>query len=141
MATTEEIRTQYHDEIVMNCVTLNGHIEGAVPIDQSGEAALKFMFDETIKLLIEKEHVPWEASDGVLGIARRFLLATAAGIGRLASAKAMKANKKIDEQIIKDTYDALTPYWESICPLPLVPPRVSCPTKAALDKARTMRFA
>ncbi len=142
MSTTPNIKAvwkEYRNELVMNCVVMEKQVPTAVPIDESGEDTLLFIFDNAIKDLILKDKIPWDPNPGPLGVARRFLLSTAAAVGRYA-ARHVGTNGAIDKKQMEDAYDALVRDWEKVCPLPIASTRTSCPIPPAVQGSRMLPY-
>ncbi len=137
----EAIWQQYYDEMRMNCKVVNDHgQETEVPIAPEAESALRFMFDNSITVLIEKDGVQWDSDPGENGIARRFILSMAAAVGLFAS-KLTGGNRPIDRRDIEAAFFALEKDWEKVCPLPIIKARgrQSCPIPPTTKRLRDLR--
>ncbi len=135
----EDVWEEYYHEVVMNSVVMVKKVEVAVPIDDSGEATLRLFFNRGIKVLIEHDEVPWDPSPGPVGVARRFILSTAAAIGRFAS-KMVGARRDIDKEAVENAFDALARDWEKVCPLPIAKVRESCPIPPIIPQSRALPY-
>ncbi len=124
----EDIWQEYLDQVKMNCVyTPDRKRDVKINLSKEGEEAIHFIFDGSIKILIEVDKVEWIDDPKEPGIARRFILSMAAAVGRFASKLVGLQERSIDRRDIEATFFALAKDWEKVCPLPIVKARVSCP--------------
>jgi len=143
MPNIEDVWHEYYNEVVMNSVTMVKKkvkkVEVAVPIGESGEETLRLFFENGIWVLIDKDQVPWDPSPGPLGIARRFILSTAAAVGRYAARHA-GTQTEIDKKQMEDAFHALVKDWEKVCPLPIAEVRTSCPIPPIIPYSRSLPY-
>ncbi len=131
---------EYRNEVFMNCsVMKNGH-EQPVPIEQDGWDALQIIFETSFGPLIAKEAILWVPDYGAHtpeGIARSFILATAAAIGRFG-ARCFGEHGHIGQLGMEVICEALVKDWEKVCPLPIAKAvgKTSCPIGTGIIESR-----
>ncbi len=142
----ESVWEEYYNEVVMNCI--NMELNKAVPITDGGRDALRNIFQIAFWPLIQGGKIDWVPEGGAnsphtsAGIARRFILSTAAGIGRFG-ARCFAHHGHIDKLGMEVTCEALVKDWEMVCPLPImtaVAPRTSCPTNHGVRESRKLGY-